>query len=99
MSRWKAIERYYCRELGGDRTGPTGRDDCDCKDTDPFGVEIKHGAAAPISKTLQACMQQAIDNAGDRIPLLILHPKGWRMQDTWVCMPWGAWMRYMTHGK
>lgn len=38
---WKKVEREACRELGGDRRGPTGRDTCDCDDRVKVGLEIK----------------------------------------------------------
>lgn len=93
--RWKQIEREYCRGLGAERTGPTGRDDCDCEyeGTLPFGVEIKHGTAAPINKTLQGHMEQCVQNAGKHegaLPLLILHPSYYSLDEGWVCLPWWA---------
>lgn len=39
-SRWKDIERTKCRELGGERTGPTGRDLPDCEGI-CVGLEVK----------------------------------------------------------
>ena len=39
-SRWKDIERAKCRELGGERSGPTGRDTPDCVDI-CVGLEVK----------------------------------------------------------
>lgn len=38
---WKRVEREACRELGGDRRGPTGRDTVDCNDAVQIGLEIK----------------------------------------------------------
>ena len=39
-SRWKTIELQKCRELGGERTGPTGRDLPDCEGI-CVGLEVK----------------------------------------------------------
>lgn len=38
---WKRVEREFCRELGGERRGPTGRDLPDCDDCVKVGLEIK----------------------------------------------------------
>jgi hypothetical protein len=37
---WKDLERRICRQLGGQRSGPTGKGASDCADT-PFAVEVK----------------------------------------------------------
>lgn len=38
---WKRVEREKCRQLGGERRGPTGRDLPDCDDAVKVGLEIK----------------------------------------------------------
>lgn len=56
---WKRIEREKCRELGGDRAGPTGRDTPDCVGL-RVGLEIKY-----IKKYtfLTSYWEQACENA------------------------------------
>ena len=85
-STWKSIELKICRMFGGERSGPLGKDTCDCIDTDPFGIEIKHGSNAPLNKLLKAHMQQAHDNCPPGlVPTLVLHPKGIPLGKSWVC--------------
>jgi hypothetical protein len=40
MTAWKDVERRICRLLGGERSGPLGKDCSDCTGTG-FSVEIK----------------------------------------------------------
>lgn len=40
-SNWKKVELKKCRALGGERTGPTGRNLPDCKGTPFIGLEVK----------------------------------------------------------
>lgn len=40
MTAWKDLERRVCRALGGERSGPLGRDVSDCTGV-PFAVECK----------------------------------------------------------
>lgn len=86
---WKAYERWVCKQFGGKRSGPTGSNTPDCKGT-RYAIECKYGAAAPINQTLQAAMDQAVTNAGDRLPVLVLKPRRWNKDDSWVCIK----MRY-----
>jgi hypothetical protein len=56
---WKRIEREKCRELGGDRAGPTGRDTPDCTGL-RVGLEIKYVKKFTFLKTY---WEQATENA------------------------------------
>lgn len=56
---WKRIEREKCRELGGDRAGPTGRDTPDCVGL-RVGLEIKYVKKFTFLTTY---WEQAVDNA------------------------------------
>lgn len=38
---WKRVEREKCRELGAERSGPTGRDLPDCDDASHVALEVK----------------------------------------------------------
>jgi hypothetical protein len=56
---WKRVEREKCRELGGERSGPTGTDTPDCAGIH-VGLEIKY-----IKKYtfLTTYWEQAVENA------------------------------------
>jgi hypothetical protein len=56
---WKRVEREKCRALGGERSGPTGRDLPDC-DGVHVALEIK---AYKKLVFLSEDWQQAVDNA------------------------------------
>ncbi len=87
-STWKAIELKICRIFGGERSGPLGKETCDCIDTKPFAIEIKHGKYATPNKQLMAFMEQAHSNVkGDpeQCPVLVLHPLRANIQKAWVC--------------
>ena len=85
---WKAFERWLCRKFGAERTGAAGIESADCRgQTYPFGIEAKHGLKFPQS--LNEDMEQAVENAkidGLPIPLLVLHRKGTRYDDSLVVM-------------
>ena len=85
---WKAFERWLCRTFGAERVGATGIESSDCrKQTYPFGIEAKHGLKFP--QWLDEDMKQAVENAaidGLPIPLLVLHRKGTRYDDSLVVM-------------
>ena len=68
---WKAIELFVARYLGGERTHWKAED----VRAKGFNIEVKHGNQIP--KTLLKWWDQACKNSpGERVPLLILHPKG-----------------------
>ena len=56
---WKRVEREKCRELGGDRAGPTGRDTPDCVGL-RVGLEIKYVKKYTF---LTSYWEQAVENA------------------------------------
>jgi hypothetical protein len=57
---WKRIEREKCRELGGERSGPTGTDTPDCNAKVRVGLEIKYVKKYTF---LTEYWNQAVDNA------------------------------------
>lgn len=73
--RWKRVERDKCRELGGERTGPTGRDLPDCKDIPLIGLEVKSYKRLVF---LTADWKQAVENAEKLglIPVLAVKEAG-----------------------
>lgn len=64
-----------CRELGGERTGPTGRDLPDCIGTPGIGIEIK---AYKKFVFLTDDWNQAVENAAKLgvIPVLLVREGG-----------------------
>lgn len=57
---WKRVEREKCRELGGERSGPTGKDDPDCTDEVRVALEIKYVKKYTF---LTEYWNQAVENA------------------------------------
>ena len=72
---WKRVEREKCRELGGERSGPTGRDTCDCADPVRVGLEIKSYKTFTF---LTKDWEQAVENAAKvgKIPVLAVKERG-----------------------
>jgi hypothetical protein len=72
---WKRVEREKCRQLGGERSGPTGRDDPDCRGVPLVGMEIK---AYKRLVFLTEDWNQAVENAAkyDLIPVLNVREGG-----------------------
>ena len=72
---WKAEERKKCRTLGGERSGPTGRDTPDCDDSVHVALEVKHYKKYVF---LTKDWEQAVENAAKvgKIPVLNVREKG-----------------------
>jgi hypothetical protein len=72
---WKRVEREKCRALGGERSGPTGRDLPDCDDAVAVALEIK---AYKKLVFLSEDWQQAVDNAAKvgKMPVLNVREGG-----------------------
>jgi len=81
---WKAVERAICGLLGGIRTGPVGKDGPDCVLPNALlAVQIKHRATVP--NWLTGAMDQTIHDAGGaQYPILILHEKGTKYEESLV---------------
>lgn len=71
---WKRVEREKCRALGGERSGPTGRDTPDCADI-CVGLEVK---SYKTFVWLTKDWQQAKENAAklDQPPVLTVRERG-----------------------
>lgn len=81
---WKAVERKICRAFGGQRRGPTGRDQSDCVH-DWLSIEIKSRASAP--DYIEGWMVQAEDNAEPgQLPIVVWHRKGGKYTDDLILM-------------
>ena len=76
MTAWKATERFWARIFGEERSGPTGRNDCDTtRDTLNIGIEVKHYKKAIVRNVDIAQAERNAVRVG--LPwALILHPKG-----------------------
>jgi len=87
---WKRVEREKCRELGGERSGPTGRDTCDCADPVRVGLEIKSYKTFTF---LTKDWEQAVENAAKvgKIPVLAVKERGRNGRDQ-------VQMRVIDHG-
>lgn len=72
---WKRVEREKCRALGGERSGPTGRDLPDCDENVRVALEIK---AYKKLVFLSEDWQQAVDNAAKvgKMPVLNVREGG-----------------------
>jgi hypothetical protein len=72
---WKAWEREVARDLGGTRTGPTGRDTPDVSDVALIGPECKYQGKFGYK---EADFTQARENAEKvgRMPALFLKERG-----------------------
>jgi len=80
---WKNIERAICRRFGGERSGPTGKMGPDCIKTAPFALQIKHRKSVPQWLT-DAYVQSMRDAPNGTLPVLVLHPEGWSIDESLV---------------
>ena len=81
---WKALERFvpkYLDPIDGERTHWAGEDG---RALD-YAIECKHGAQIP--KTILKWWAQTVRNAGDRRPLLVLHPPRWKNEESLAVLP------------
>ena len=72
---WKAAERAIAAMLGGERVGCTGEATADVL-TEGLAVEVKTRKLLPA--WLKDAMRQAVDNADDKTPVVVLHEVGQR---------------------
>jgi len=80
---WKDVERKICRKFGGERSGPTGRMGPDCVNTAPFALQIKHRKSVP--QWLTDAYAQAMRDAPSKcLAVLVLHPRGWSIDESLV---------------
>ena len=83
MARWKSIERLLCRIFNGERSGPVGKDGSDCRGTEPFAIQVKHGKQIP--KGIQKFMAQTVRDAPKgTLPTLLMHAHGAPIEETLV---------------
>ena len=83
MSSWKHAERMVAKLLGGTRTGCNGESRIDVEH-DHLAIEVKQRKALPTY--LRDGMDQAVREANDRLPLVVLHQKGTEYLESYVCI-------------
>ena len=91
MKTWKAAEMAFAKRIGGTRGGAVGRE----------GPDVIHPHLAPEVKErrgkpwvgLHKFMEQAIRNAGTKVPLCVLHTLGESHDDDFVVMRVKDWLK------
>ena len=80
--RWKGVKREICRYLGTERLLQEGREGLDGR-SDEYSIEVKHRAKLP-EWIMTALDKTERLNEGDRTPIVSLHQKHTRIEDTLV---------------
>jgi len=88
--RWKAVEAYYCRALGGQRRGADysddgGKNDCLCA---AYSVEIRHRKTISYSDIVDQVAKARARAEDGQIPIHITHKPGDRLDKAIVHMAW-----------
>jgi hypothetical protein len=81
---WKTIELKICRKFGGERAKKEGEHGPDCKNTYPFAVQVKHFEFPDY--LLKFMAQTVMQSKDDELPVLVMHPKGHSIGQSFVCM-------------
>lgn len=92
MTLWKAIELRFAKAMGGQRAGATGFGSPDILHP-LFAPEVKHRKTLPV--LVKDAMAQAVRNApAGKLPMVILHEHGQRMNDALVVVRFGDWAEW-----
>jgi len=83
MATWKHCERMIAKLLGGERTGCNGESRRDVEHPD-WSIEVKHRKSLP--EWLHSAMNQAILDAEHRVPLVVLHEKQMKYEDSYILL-------------
>src|SRR3990167_10058572 len=90
--RWKSVEMYYCRKLGGERRGAQYGDmsggKSDCADGMAYSAEIRHRKSVTFSMVREQVEKAEQRATPDQIPLSIVHIPGMKLEDGIVSMSW-----------
>ena len=81
MTTWKHCERMIAKLLGGERTGSNGESRRDVEHPH-WSIEVKHRTVLP--QWLHDAMGQAEREADGRIPIVVLHEKGLKYDESYV---------------
>ena len=80
---WKSVERRICRFFGTERLLHEGRQGEPDGISDRFTIQVKHREKFP-NWLMSALDDTERFNKGERIPIVCLHSKGQRIEDTLV---------------
>ena len=83
MATWKHCERMIAKLLGGERTGCNGESRRDVEHPH-WSIEVKHRKSLP--EWLHSAMNQAILDAEHRVPLVVLHEKQMKYEDSYILL-------------
>ena len=83
MATWKHCERMIAKLLGGERTGCNGESRRDGEQP-RWSIEVKHRKSLP--EWLHSAMNQAILDAEHRVPLVVLHEKQMKYEDSYILL-------------
>ena len=83
MTTWKHCERTIASLLGGVRTGCNGESRRDVEHP-RWSIEVKHRKSLP--EWLHSAMDQAIIEAEHRVPMVVLHEKQMKYEDSYVIL-------------
>ena len=79
----KNCERMIAKLLGGERTGCNGESRRDVEHP-RWSIEVKHRKSLP--EWLHDAMNQAILEAEHRVPLVVLHEKQMKYEDSYILL-------------
>ena len=80
---WKSVERRICRFFGCERELHEGVPGWPDGISDRFTIQVKHRKKFPLWLE-EALVMNELHNKGGRIPIVCLHSKGQRIEDTLV---------------
>jgi len=83
VTTWKHCERTIASLLGGTRTGCNGESRRDVEHP-LWSIEVKHRKSLP--EWLHSAMNQAILDAEHRVPLVVLHEKQMKYEDSYILL-------------
>jgi len=91
MTTWKHCEREVARLLGGERTGCNGESRRDVEHP-RWSIEVKHRKTLP--QWLHDAMEQAVIEAEHRKPMVVLHQKQMKYEDSYNVLPSSGLLPY-----
>ena len=83
MTTWKHCERMVAKLLGGVRTGNNGESRRDVEHPH-WSIEDKHRQKLPA--WIHSAMEQAETEADGRVPIVVLHEKNLKYEESYVIM-------------
>jgi len=83
LTTWKHCERMVAKLLGGVRTGNNGESRRDVEHPH-WSIEVKHRQKLP--DWIHSAMKQAETEADGRVPIVVLHEKNLKYEESYVIM-------------